>query len=76
MAAPVRVLVWGENRHEQLEEHVRKIYPDGMHTTIAEGIRERLDDRAEVRTTTLDEPDHGLTEQVLAETDVLVWWGH
>jgi trehalose utilization protein len=30
----------------------------------------------DARTATLDEPEHGLTEEVLAETDVLVWWGH
>ena len=47
-----------------------------MHTTIAEGIAENLGDGAVVRTTTLDEPEHGLTEEVLADTDVLVWWGH
>jgi len=76
MGSAFRVLVWGENRHEQVEEHVRAIYPHGMHTTIAEGISEFLGDTAEVSTTTLDEPDHGLTEEVLAATDVLVWWGH
>jgi trehalose utilization protein len=70
----IRVTVWGENRHEQIEEHVRKIYPEGMHETIAAGIRENLD--CVVRTATLDEPSHGLTEEVLADTDVLTWWGH
>ena len=75
-ATPVRILVWGENRHEQIEQHVRDIYPDGMHTTIAEGIAEHLGAGASVSTTTLDEPEHGLTEEVLAATDVLVWWGH
>ena len=75
-AAPLRVLVWGENRHEQIEEKVRAIYPDGMHSTIADGICENLGERATVSTTTLDEPEHGLTEEVLAATDVLVWWGH
>ena len=35
---PIRVLVWGENVHEQIEPHVAAIYPKGMHTTIAEGI--------------------------------------
>ena len=34
----LRVLVWGENRHEQIEPHVAAIYPEGMHTTIAAGI--------------------------------------
>jgi len=71
----LRVLVWGENRHEQIEQHVRDLYPDGMHTTIAEGIGEFLPG-AKVTTTTLDEPEHGLTEEVLSDTDVLVWWGH
>jgi trehalose utilization protein len=75
-STPIRVLVWGENRHEQIEEKVRAIYSDGMHTTIAAGITENLGERATVSTTTLDEPEHGLTEEVLAGTDVLVWWGH
>ncbi|BCJ56306.1 hypothetical protein Asp14428_77810 [Actinoplanes sp. NBRC 14428] len=71
---PIRVTVWGENRHEQREEHVRRIYPEGMHAAVAAGIREHLD--CVVRTATLDEPEHGLTEDVLAATDVLTWWGH
>jgi trehalose utilization protein len=73
---PIRVTVWGENVHEHRDESVRTIYPDGMHTTIAEGIAEHLGDGAVVRTATLDQPEHGLTEEVLAETDVLTWWGH
>jgi trehalose utilization protein len=72
----LNVLVWGENRHEQLEEHVAKIYPDGMHTTIARGIEENLGAGCAVRTATLDDPEHGLTEEALQRTDVLVWWGH
>jgi trehalose utilization protein len=47
-----------------------------MHGAIAEGIAEHLGDRARVRTATLDEPEHGLTEETVAATDVLVWWGH
>ena len=34
------------------------------------------DAELEVRTATLDEPDHGLGGDVLDTTDVLVWWGH
>jgi trehalose utilization protein len=73
---PIRVTVWGENLHERQHDAVRAVYPDGMHTVIADGIRERLDDRTTVRTATLDQPEHGLTDDVLAETDVLTWWGH
>ncbi|MFN8636001.1 MAG: ThuA domain-containing protein [Chloroflexota bacterium] len=75
--APLRVTVWGENIHEQQRKPgVVKHYPRGMHTTIAEGIQELLGDRVQVRTATLDQPEHGLTDEILASTDVLTWWGH
>ncbi len=73
---PIRVLVGGENRHEKVQPAVAEIYPSGMHTTIAEGIVENLGGDAIVTTATLDDPEHGLTEEVLANIDVLVWWGH
>jgi trehalose utilization protein len=73
---PIRVTVWGENVHERTHESVRSVYPDGMHTVIAGGIRELLGERATVGTATLDQPEHGLTDDVLNNTDVLTWWGH
>ena len=73
---PVRVTVWGENVHERREPAVRAIYPQGMHAAVAEGIAGLLGDRAQVRTATLQEPEHGLTPEVLEATDVLTWWGH
>ncbi len=73
---PIRVTVWGENRHERTEAHVAALYPDGMHAAIAAGIAENLGDGCVVRTATLDDPEHGLTEEALAGTDVLTWWGH
>lgn len=74
MPETVRVLVWGENVHERENPIVRKIYPDGMHAAIAEGIGEKGE--FDVRTATLQDPEHGLTEEALEHTDVLVWWGH
>ncbi len=68
-----RVTVWNEYRHERSDDEVAKIYPDGIHGALATALR---DDGLEVRTATLDEPDHGLTEEVLDATDVLLWWGH
>lgn len=73
---PVRVTVWCEGRHEQRRAEVATIYPQGMSGAIAAGIEEHLGARARLRTASLDEPEHGLTDEVLAETDVLVWWGH
>ena len=75
-STPIRVTVWGENRHEQLEPEVAQRYPNGMHGAVAEGIEANLGSGAVVRTATLDQPEHGLTEEVLAGTDVLTWWGH
>jgi trehalose utilization protein len=72
----VRVTVWGENVHEQSEPEVRERYPDGMHGAIAAGLSERLGDAVETRTATLDQPEHGLTQEVIDTTDVLTWWGH
>lgn len=73
---PIRVTVWGENLQEHQSDAVRAIYPDGMHTTIAAGLRTQLGEDVQVRTAMLDEPEHGLSAGVLAETDVLTWWGH
>ena len=70
----IRVTVWNEFRHEKSHEAVRAVNPKGMHEAIADGLRK--DKGLQVRTATLDQPEHGLTKEVLAETDVLTWWGH
>ncbi|WP_433428660.1 ThuA domain-containing protein [Nonomuraea sp. CA-141351] len=72
----VNVTVWSEYYHEPREEAVRRIYPDGIHGAIAQGLTELLGDQVRVRTAVLDDPEHGLTDEVLAGTDVLTWWGH
>jgi trehalose utilization protein len=68
-----RVTVWNEFVHEREHEAVADLYPDGIHGTIADALE---DHGFETRTATLDDPEHGLTEEVLEETDVLTWWGH
>lgn len=70
----IRVTVWNEFNHERTSEEVRAIYPNGMHATIAEFLGK--DAAFEVRTATLEDPECGLTDEVLASTDVLFWWGH
>lgn len=68
-----RVTVWSEHRQELSDPPVAAVYPDGIHGAIAAGLREA---GFVVATATLDEPEHGLTDEVLAATDVLTWWGH
>ena len=69
----LNVTVWNENRHEQKDEEVREVYPKGIHGAIASFLG---NEQFNVQTATLDEPEHGLTEDVLKSTDVLIWWGH
>jgi trehalose utilization protein len=72
----LNVLVWNEHVHEGRDPSVKRVYPDGMHAPIVEGLRRELGDSVSVRVATLEEPEHGLTEDALAQTDVLTWWGH
>jgi len=74
MADKIRVTVWNEGRHEKTSPEIAKVYPQGIHGAIASALRAQPG--FEVRTATLDEPEHGLTQDVLANTDVLTWWGH
>jgi len=74
MSDLIRVTVWNEFIHEQDNEECKAVYPEGMHTVIAEALSAQPDITA--RTATLREPEHGLTDEVLEQTDVLTWWGH
>ncbi|MEO8496440.1 MAG: ThuA domain-containing protein [Planctomycetota bacterium] len=72
----LRVTIWNEFIHEQTVDIVRQIYPGGMHEVWAAAIQQHLGNSVSVRFAFLDQAEHGLTEQVLADTDVLTWWGH
>ena len=70
----IKVTVWNEFLHEKRDKRVADIYPRGIHAAIADNLSETGE--FIVRTATLEEPEHGLTEEVLDDTDVLIWWGH
>ena len=70
----IRVTVWNEFVQEKTDEPVKAIYPDGIHEAIAGYLRQQ--EGLSVGTATLDEPEHGLTKEVLGDTDVLIWWAH
>ena len=71
----MQVTIWNEYIHERNDERVAAVYPDGIHAALAAGLAPLLPD-ATLAMATLDEPAHGLSEDVLARTDVLLWWGH
>jgi trehalose utilization protein len=69
----IRLTMWNEGRHEKNDPPVAKIYPDGMDGALAAGFNDR-DFSIERRT--IDDPEQGLTQELLDRTDVLTWWGH
>lgn len=70
----IRAVVWNENVHETHNKVVGDLYPDGIHGAIAAALN--TDAGITATTATMQEPEHGLTAARLAETDVLLWWGH
>jgi len=76
MARPLRVTIWNEYVHELTSDVVRGLYPEGMHAVLSAALTRLLGDAVQVRVATLNQPEHGLTLEALAETDVLTWWGH
>jgi trehalose utilization protein len=74
MTTPIRVTVWNEYKHELNDDDVAAIYPEGIHTAIASGLAGF--DGIQAGTATLAEPEHGLTQDVVDNTDVFIWWGH
>jgi trehalose utilization protein len=70
MNTKIRVTIWNEYIHERENAAVKKIYPEGIHQIVSTALANQLGDAVQIRTATLDEPEHGLSEKILAETDV------
>lgn len=67
-------MVWNEFMHERELAEAAAIYPDGIHSVIADFLGREED--ITVKTATLLEENCGITKEILDETDVLIWWGH
>lgn len=70
----IRVTVFNEYVHERNEAKVREVYPNGIHGAIAQALGGIED--ITVKCVTMDMPENGLPQQLLDETDVLIWWAH
>jgi len=68
-AEPIRVVVWDERQPKQ-----KQAYPDFLGNQIARalGVRPGLS----VKSVALDDAGQGISERVLDQCDVLIWWGH
>lgn len=72
----IRVLVWNEFQHEKKKEKVAAIYPNGIHQTIADFLGKEEDIVVKTAWLDMETGDCGITQEMLDETDVLIWWGH
>ena len=70
MAEKIKVTVWNEGRHEKSDADAKAMYPNGIHGAIKEFLDKNED--MEVRAVTLDDPDQGLPDSLLGDTDVLL----
>ncbi len=71
----IKVTIWNEFRHEKTEDEVKALYPEGIHAFIAKNFAVDAPE-FEVTLACLDDYECGLTDEVLQNTDVLMWWGH
>ena len=65
----VKVVVWDERQPSQ-----RPAYADFLGGAVAGHLKSRPG--LSVRSVGLDDPGRGLTDEVLGDARVLVWWGH
>lgn len=70
----IKVTVWNEGLHEQKSPEIAAVYPKGIHGCIKDFLD--TDEEFVVRTATLSDEECGLTDEVLNDTDVMLWWGH
>lgn len=73
----IQVTIWNEFIHERednaMGKYIRGFYPDGIHNYLAQALQA---DDLELRAVSLEQPEQGLTDAILDNTDVLIWWGH
>lgn len=70
----IRITVWNEYWHETVSKKIAAVYPRGIHNAIGDFLAEN-DDFC-VRVSTLNDPECGLSKEILDDTDVLIWWAH
>ena len=69
----VRVTIYNEFQHERNEERIRRVYPEGIHMCLKRFLES---DDIKVTTITLDDVKNGISDELLHDTDVMIWWGH
>lgn len=55
-------------------EKIKEVYPEGLMKTLIKGLEKNKD--FQITYKTLYDEEYGLSDEVLDNTDVLVWWAH
>lgn len=59
---------------DQSAAEIRAVYPEGIYGALKAFLEKEED--FTVRFASMEMPEHGLSEEVLDDTDVLMWWSH
>jgi len=70
----IKVTVWNEYKDTQKKPEVAAVYPEGLHKAIAAFLNQ--DSEISANVSIITDEEQGLSEKVLDNTDVLIWWGH
>lgn len=70
----IKVTIWNEYAADQRSEAGVRTYPEGLHAVIKEFLEKSGDIEARVKL--FDDPEYGITDEILADTDVLIYWAH
>lgn len=68
-AAPIRVVVWDEQ-----SPAAKKAYTNSIGDHIADYLRTLPN--LSVKSVSLSDPDEGLSDDIINNSDVLIWWSH
>ncbi len=74
MSNKLNVVIWNEFRHEKTDPRVTALYPLGIHAFIKKFLEQ--DNELNITLAALDDPDQGISDELLESTDVILWWGH
>jgi trehalose utilization protein len=70
-----KVVVWSEGT-ANVDPASKKVYPNDINTAIAEGLAPLESQGWQVLKASINDPDQGISDDLLSSTAVLIWWGH
>jgi trehalose utilization protein len=70
-----KVVVWSEGTANK-DSASKGVYPQDVNTAIAEGLNPLQAKGWEILKASLNDPEQGMSDELLNSTDVLIWWGH